>query len=215
MTLQVEPERNGRLWVYKNNDTTIISNKDFGDISNSINTTVCQVQRDILTLHTQLKTLLTYAQKIHQDFLDIQEAYPALSILENTCFMGKTFHELMKLSLIEHKNCILNQNKAKRSIISALLGDNDMINALSSNMQKAMQIQDSNFNKIIEMDKSLVHNLNALLQNEKSHDKDIRALYQLIKSLGHHFDQIHHRAISFNIRTNMGHSIMHELQALD
>ena len=72
--------------------------------------------------------------------------------------------------------------KAKRSIISALLGDNDKINALSSNMQKAMQIQDSNFNKIIEMDKSLVHNLNALLQNEKSHDTDIRALYQIIKS---------------------------------
>ena len=94
MTLQVEPERNGRLWVYKNNDTTIMSNKDFEDISNLINTTVCQVQRDILTLHTQLKTLLTYAQKIHQDFLDIQEVYPALSILDNTCFMGKTFHEL-------------------------------------------------------------------------------------------------------------------------
>ena len=109
MSLQVEPERNGRLWVYKNNDNTIISNKDFGDISNSINTTVCQVQKDILTLHTQLKTLLTYAQKIHQDFLDVQKAYPALSILENTCFMGKTFHELMKLSLIEHKNCKIKQ----------------------------------------------------------------------------------------------------------
>ena len=44
ITLQVEPERNGRLWVYKNNDTTIMSNKDFGDISILINTTVCQVQ---------------------------------------------------------------------------------------------------------------------------------------------------------------------------
>ena len=65
------------------------------------------------------------------------------------------------------------------------------------------------------MDKSLVHNLNALLQNEKSHDTDIRSLYQIIKSLGHHFDQIHHRAIAYNIRTNIGHSIMHELQSLD
>ena len=41
------------------------------------------------------------------------------------------------------------------------------------------------------MDKSLVHNLNALLQNKKSHDTDIRSLYQIIKSLGHHFDQGH------------------------
>ena len=72
ITLQVEPERNGRLWVYKNNDTTIMLNKDFEGISNLINTTVCQVQRDILTLYTQLKTLLTYAQKIHKDFWDIQ-----------------------------------------------------------------------------------------------------------------------------------------------
>ena len=215
ITLQVEPERNGRLWVYKNNDTTIMSNKDFGDLSNLINTTVCQVQKDILTLHTQLKTLLTYAQKIHKDFLDIQEFYPALGILDNTCFMGKTFDELMKLSLIVLKNCILNQSKAKRSIISALLGDNDKINALSNNMYKAMQIQDLNFNKIIEMDKSLVHNLNALLKNEESHDADIRSLYQIIKSLGHHFDQVHHRAIAYNIRTNFGHSIMSEMQSLD
>ena len=90
-----------------------------------------------------------------------------------------------------------------------------MINALSNNMQKALQIQDSNFNKIYELDKSLVHNLNALLDNEKSHDKDIRILYQLLKSLGYYFDQIHYRQISFNIRTNMGHSIMQELKSLD
>ena len=59
MSLQVEPGRNGRLWVYKNNDNTIISNKDFGDISttNSMNFTVCQVQKDVITFHTQLKNL--------------------------------------------------------------------------------------------------------------------------------------------------------------
>ena len=106
LSLQVEPGRNGRLWVYKNDDNTIISNKDFGDISttNTINTTVCQVQKDILTFHTQLKILLTYAQTIHQDFLDVNKAYPALNILSNTCFLGKTFEDLMKLSLNQHKN---------------------------------------------------------------------------------------------------------------
>ena len=78
-----------------------------------------------------------------------------------------------------------------------------------------MKIQDSNFNKIYDLDKSLVHNLNALLENERSHDKDIRILYQLFKSLGHYYDQIHNRAISFNIRTNLAHSIMHELKSLD
>ena len=67
------------------------------------------------------------------------------------------------------------------------LGDNDLINALSDNMQKALQIQDSNFNKIYELD----------------------------KSLGYYFDIIHNRAISFNIRTNQGHSIMQELKSLD
>ena len=45
--------------------------------------------------------------------------------------------------------------------------------------------------------------------------KDIRILYQLFKSLGYYYDQIHNRAISFNIRTNLGHSIMHELKSLD
>ena len=126
MSLQVEPGRNGRLWIYKHDDNTIISNKDFGDISttNTINTTVCQVQKDILTFHTQLKILLTYSKTIHQDFLDVNKAYPALNILSNTCFLGKTFEDLMKLPLNEHKNCILNLNMAKRSIISALLGDN-------------------------------------------------------------------------------------------
>ena len=129
--------------------------------------------------------------------------------------MGKIFETVMKITLKQHKSCIFNQKKAKRSIISALLGDNDMINALSNNMQKAMKIQDSNFNKIYDLDKSLVHNLNALLENERSHDKDIRILYQLFKSLGHYYDQIQNKAISFNIRTNLGHSIMHELKSLD
>ena len=64
LSLQVEPGRNGRLWVYKNDDNTIISNKAFGDISttNTVNTTVCQVQKDILTFHIQLKILLTYTK---------------------------------------------------------------------------------------------------------------------------------------------------------
>ena len=58
-------------------------------------------------------------------------------------------------------------------------------------------------------------NLNSLLENEKSHDKDIRLVYQLMKSLGYHFDLIKNRAISFNIRTNQGHAIMHELKSLN
>ena len=91
LSLQVEPGRNGRLWIYKNNDNTIISNKDFGDISTTNSTTVCQVQKDVITFHTQLKTLLTYAQTIHQDFLDVHKAYPALNILSKTCFLGKHF----------------------------------------------------------------------------------------------------------------------------
>ena len=212
MSLEVEPRKNGRLWAYKHDGQTVISNKDFGDVSSSINFTVCQVQRDVITFHTQLQILLTYAQTIHQDFIDVHKAYPALNILSQTCFLGKSFQDLMKLSLNEHKTCIKKENvqiKAKRSIIGALFGDNDLINALSSNMQKALKIQDSNFNKIYELDKSLVKNLNSLLENEKSHDKDIRLVYQLLKSLGYHFDQINNRAISFNIRTNQGHAIMH------
>ena len=86
LSLQIEPGRNGRLWIYKNDQNTIISNKDFGDISTTVNTTVYQVQKDILSFHTQLKVLLNYAQQIHNDFSDINIAYPALKIWNNTCF---------------------------------------------------------------------------------------------------------------------------------
>ena len=60
----------------------------------------------------------------------------------------------MQLTLNEHRNCINKEqvpNKAKRSILGALLGDSDLINELSANMQKALHIQDSNFNKIYEL----------------------------------------------------------------
>ena len=215
LNLEIEPGKNGRLWIYKDDQKAIVSNKDFGEISTRVNTTVCQVQKDVLSFHTQLKILLNYAQHIHNDFSEIDIAYPTLKIWNNTCFMGKNFETLMKMSLEQHKRCIFNQKKVKRSIISALLGDNDKINDLSSNMQKAMKIQDSNFNKIYDLDKSLVHNLNALLKNERTHDKDIRILYQLFKSIGHHYDQVHYRAIYFNIRSNLAHSLMHELKSLD
>ena len=82
-------------------------------------------------------------------------------------------------------------------------------------MQKALHIQYTNFAKIYELDKSLVNHLNTLFQNEKSHDKDIRIVYQLVKSMGYYFDLIHNRAISFNLRTHQGHSIAHELTSLD
>ena len=220
MSLQVDPGVNGRLWAYKQDGKTILSNKNFDDVSsaNSMNFTVCQVKNDIISFHTKLQILLSQAQTIHQDFVDINTAYPALNILSQTCFLGKSFKDLMKLTLNEHRNCINKEhvpNKAKRSIISALLGDNDLINALSDNMQKALQIQDSNFNKIHELDKSLVSHLNTLLENEKSHDKDIRVVYQLLKSLGYYFDLIHNRAISFNLRTHQGHYISHELTSLN
>ena len=63
LSLQIEPGRNGRLWIYKNDQNTIISNKNFGDISTKVNTTVCQVQKDVLSFHTQLKVLQNYANK--------------------------------------------------------------------------------------------------------------------------------------------------------
>ena len=167
--------KNGRLWAYKQEGKTILSNKNFDDVStaNSMNFTVCQVKNDVISFHTQLQILLSQAQTIHQDFVDINTAYPALNILSQTCFLGKSFKDLMKLTLIEHKNCIY------------------------------------------ELDKSLVSHLNTLLENEKSHDKDIRVVYQLLKSLGYYFDLIHNRAISFNLRTHQGHSISHELTSLD
>ena len=76
MSLQIDPGKNGRLWAYKQEGKTILSNKNFADVStaNSMNFTVCQVQKDVITFHTQLKILLTYAQTIHQDFLDVHTA---------------------------------------------------------------------------------------------------------------------------------------------
>ena len=68
LNLEIEPGKNGRLWIYKNDQNTIVSNKDFGEISTRVNTTVCQVQKDVLSFHTQLKVLLNYAQQIHNDF---------------------------------------------------------------------------------------------------------------------------------------------------
>ena len=130
--------------------------------------------------------------------------------MNQTCFIGK--------SLNEHRNCIINKQapqKAKRSILGALVGDSALINQLSANMNKALHIQDTNFGIFFELDKSIVNHLNSLLENEKSHDKDIRLVYQLVKSMGYYFDLIHNRAISFNLRTHQGHSIAHELTSLD
>ena len=134
MSLEVEPGKNGRLWAYKHDGKTVISNKDFGDVSSSISFTVCQVQIYVITFHSQLQILLTYAQTIHQDIIDVHKVYPALNILSQTCFIGRSFQELMKLTLNEHKTCIkkeIVQIKAKRSILGALFGDNDLINQVT------------------------------------------------------------------------------------
>ena len=218
--LQVDAEKNGRLWAFKQKGKTVISNKSFNEVPtvNSMNFTTCKVSKDVISFHTQLQNLVSQAQHIHKDFIDIDTAYPALNLLSQTCFQGKSFKDLMKLSLNEHKKCIINKQapqKAKRSILGALVGDSALINQLSANMNKALHIQDTNFAKIYELDKSLVHHLNSILENEKSHDKDIRLVYQLVKSMGYCFDLIHNRAISFNLRTHQGHSIAHELTSLD
>ena len=67
VSLQVDPGKNGRLWAYKQEGKTILSNKNFDDVStaNSMNFTVCQVKNDIISFHTQLEILLSQAQTIH------------------------------------------------------------------------------------------------------------------------------------------------------
>ena len=86
MSLQVDPGINGRLWAYKQDGKTILSNKNFDDVSgaNSMNFTVCQVKNDIISFHTKLQILLSQAQTIHQDFVDINTAYPALNIFHHS-----------------------------------------------------------------------------------------------------------------------------------
>ena len=63
-------------------------------------------------------------------------------------------------------------------------------------MQKALHIQDTNFAKIYELDKSLVNHLNTLLANEKTHDEDIRTVFQLLKAMGYYLDMTNNRANS-------------------
>ena len=172
----------------------------------------------MLSFHTQLEKLVSQAKHVHKDFQDIHNTFPALHLLSNTCFLGKSFKDLMQLSLDKHKTCLSqkqSQSKNKRSILGALLGDSALINQLSANMQKALHIQDTNFAKIYELDKSLVNHLNTLLANEKIHDQDIRTVFQLLKAMGYYLDMTNNRAISFNLRTNQGHSIEYELTSLE
>ena len=200
LNLQIDEAQNGRVWAFKQKGEIILSNKNFNDLPTESNytKTTCQVSPDILSFHTHLDRLVAQAKRVHQNFLDIHIAFPALHLLTDTCFLGKPFTDLLQLSLATHKTCLnkkMSQNKNKRSILGALLGDSDLINQLSMNMQKALHVQDTNFEKIYNLDKSLVNNLNTLLENEQTHDKYIRVVFQLLKSIGYYLDMTNNRAV--------------------
>ena len=50
---------------------------------------------------------------------------------------------------------------------------------------------------------------------KKTHDEDVRTVFQLLKSMGYYLDMTNNRAVSFNLRTNQGHSIQQELTSLE
>ena len=82
-------------------------------------------------------------------------------------------------------------------------------------MKQAFHIQDQNFAKIKELDQSLVNHVNTLLENEITHDQDIRTIFHLLKAVGYFLDITNNRAISYNLRSNQGKSIANELTSLE
>ena len=63
INLQVDAEKNGRLWAFKQKGKTVFSNKNFNELprENSMNITTCKVSHDVLSFHTQLQNLVSQA----------------------------------------------------------------------------------------------------------------------------------------------------------
>ena len=78
-------------------------------------------------------------------------------------------------------------------------------------MKQALHV----FKKIKELDQSLVNHINTLLENEITHDQDIRTVFHLLKAVGYFLDITNNRAISYNLRSNQGKSIAYELTSLE
>ena len=123
----------------------------------------------------------------------------------------------MGLSLSEHERCLNKkqlQSRKQRSILGALIGDSALINQLSSNMQLAIRTQDENFARIKDLDQSIVSHVNTLLENEITHDKDIRTVFHLMKAMGHFIDNANSRAVFYNLRFQQGEYIKYELSSI-
>ena len=132
LNLQIDEAQNGRVWAFKQKGEIILSNKNFNDLPTESNytKTTCQVAPDILSFHTHLERLVAQAKHVHQNFLNIHIAFPALHLLDDTCFLRKPFTDLLHLSLATHETCLnkmTSQNQNKRSILGALLGDSELI----------------------------------------------------------------------------------------
>ena len=76
----------------------------------------------------------------------------------------------------------------------------------------AIRTQDENFDRIQHFDQSIVGHVNTLLQNEVTHDKNIRKMYHLLKTLGHFIDNANQHHVFFNLRLQQGEYIKNELK---
>ena len=52
--LQVDADKNGRLWAFRQKGKTVISNKSFNEVPtvNSMNFTTCKVSKVVISFHT-------------------------------------------------------------------------------------------------------------------------------------------------------------------
>ena len=98
VTLEIDQNKNGRLWASKSGGHIILSNKNFHTISNTgtNNKTNCTIEPDILSFHINLQNLASMARIIHEDFLAIHKTFPEISLLNETCFQKKSFEKLMQ-----------------------------------------------------------------------------------------------------------------------
>ena len=98
VTLEIDQNKNGRLWASKSRGHITLSNRNFHTISHTgtNNKTICTVEPDVLSFHIQLQNLASMARTIHDDFLAIHDTFPEISLLNETCFQNKSFQKLME-----------------------------------------------------------------------------------------------------------------------
>ena len=171
---------------------------------------ICTLEQNSLNQHIKISDTLELLEKLYLELKEV-EVLSEFNHLENLelCLGVETFHELMMIETKIMEKCLPKTNhtqtekretskdtsqaqpRVKRSLIGALLSDQDLTEQISQDLKQLSDTYNKNWKKLNSFDNSLTNSINHIYATISTDEQFANHLESSLISISHDVHKIH------------------------